>query len=214
MEPVRTVSGRAAAIRRANVDTDQIIPALWMKRVERTGYGDGLFANWRTDPHFVLNLDERVGVSIIVAGHNFGCGSSRQHAVWALRDFGIRVVISSSIADIHRTNLPVEGLVPVEVREDIVSRLMDATDADPSAIITVDVEERTLTCNAAGVENELFALDAASHYSLVNGFDPIDLTLQLEDKISAHEATRAPWLPVGVPVDRVENSGSTHESHP
>lgn len=200
MEPVRNVAGRAAAIRRANIDTDQIVPAVWMKRVERTGYEDALFSKWRTDPDFVLNRDDRAGVSIIIAGQNFGCGSSRQHAVWALRDFGIRAIISSSIADIHRTNLPVEGLVPVEVREDIVTRLMDATDANPDAIITIDVDARTLSCNDAGVENEPFTLDDASRYSLINGFDPIDLTLQLEDKISAHEATRAPWLPVGIPA--------------
>lgn len=199
MDPVTHVTGRAAAIRRANIDTDQIIPALWMKRVERTGYEEGLFMQWRREPDFILNQPERSGISILVAGHNFGCGSSRQHAVWALRDYGIRAVISSSIADIHRTNLPVEGLVPVEVDDEVVTRLMDATDADPTATISIDVAARTLRCESAKIYDLPFALDDSSHYSLINGFDPIDVTLELEARIAKHESERAPWLPVGRP---------------
>ena len=202
MEPVTTLTGTAAAIRRANIDTDQIIPAAWMKRVSRTGYADGLFETWRTDPCFVLNQPERAGVSVLIAGPNFGCGSSRQHAVWALRDGGIKAVVSSEIADIHRTNLPTEGLVPVQVDQQVVERLMDAVDADPAAVITIDVVHRTITCDAAGVREVLFYLDDASHYSLVNGLDPIDLTLEHQPAITAHERARAvaePWLPTGRP---------------
>jgi 3-isopropylmalate/(R)-2-methylmalate dehydratase small subunit len=200
MEPITSLSGTAAAIRRANIDTDQIIPAIWMKRVQRTGYEDGLFHTWRSDPDFVLNQPERAGATILIAGPNFGCGSSRQHAVWALRDGGIRAVISSEIADIHRTNLPMEGLVPVQVNETIVARLMDAADADPAAVITIDVAHRTVSCPAAGIHAEPFYLDDASHYSLTHGLDPIGLTLELEELITAHETARArnePWLPAG-----------------
>ncbi|MGN6425285.1 MAG: 3-isopropylmalate dehydratase small subunit [Leifsonia sp.] len=197
MHAVTRVTGRASAIRRSNIDTDQIIPAVWMKRVERTGYADGLFQNWRKDPAFVLNRPERAQTTILVAGPNFGCGSSRQHAVWALRDWGIRAVISTQIADIHRTNLPNEGLVPVVASPETVEVLMDAVDADPDAEISIDVEGRTLTCTAAGLVDVPFSLDDAAHYNLVHGYDPIDLTLMLEDVIAAHERGRDPWLPVG-----------------
>ncbi|WBU36889.1 3-isopropylmalate dehydratase small subunit [Homoserinibacter sp. YIM 151385] len=202
MEPVRTLTGTAAAIRRANIDTDQIIPAVWMKRVQRTGYGDGLFQSWRAEPGFVLDRPERAAASILLAGPNFGCGSSRQHAVWALRDGGIRAVVSSEIADIHRTNLPTEGLVPVQLPEAMVERLMDGTEADAAMEITIDVVGRTVTCAAVGMLDEPFFLDDASHHSLVNGFDPIDLTLRHADLIGEHEARRAvsePWLPSGRP---------------
>lgn len=199
MRPVTSLTGRAVAIRRANIDTDQIIPALWMKRVERAGYQDGLFEIWRKDAGFPLNQPERAGAAILIAGPNFGCGSSREHAVWALRDWGIRAVISTEIADIHRANLPAEGLVPVEAPERVVARLMDATDADPAVTITIDIEHRTITCAAAGVHAEPFELDYAPHYSLVNGYDPVDLTLQFAGLIGQHERDRDPWLPAGRP---------------
>lgn len=195
MNAVTSVTGRAAAIRRSNIDTDQIIPASWMKRVERTGYEDGLFGIWREDPEFVLNQPGRDKVSIIIAGPNFGCGSSRQHAVWALRDFGIRAVISPSIADIHRANLPQEGIVPVEVGQDLADLLMQATEEDSKADIGIDVVNRTITCKSAGVISEPFQIDDALHYNLVNGFDPINLTLTLSQSISHYEALRDPWLP-------------------
>lgn len=197
MKAVTAVTGHASAIRRANIDTDQIIPAVWMKRVERSGYEDGLFQNWRKKPEFVLNQPERANTTIFVAGPNFGCGSSRQHAVWALRDWGIRAVISTQIADIHRTNLPNEGLIPVVTSQETVDALMKAVDANPEAEISIDVEGRTLSCAEAGLTNVPFSLDDAAHYNLINGFDPIDLTLMFDDVIAEHERTRDPWLPSG-----------------
>jgi len=195
MDAITTVRGHAAAIHRANIDTDQIISAKWMKRIERTGYEDGLFAKWRTNPNFILNHLEREGVSIIIAGPNFGCGSSRQHAVWALRDYGIKAIISPSIADIHRTNLPEEGLVPVEIDQAAVDRLMKATDENPATIIEIDLTERTVTCETADLLSAPFHIDSASQYNLVNGLDPIGLTLTLEQRIAFHETKRDPWLP-------------------
>lgn len=197
MQPVRTLTGCAASVPRANIDTDQIIPAGWMKRVGRTGYQDALFQRWREDPEFVLNDPDRQAATILLAGPNFGCGSSRQHAVWALRDWGIRAVISTQIADIHRANLPTEGLVPVEVSAQVLDRLMQATDANARTPITIDVDSRILTCAAANIFDEPFNLDDASHYSLLNGYDPIDLTMRHADIIGAYEDKRAPWLPRG-----------------
>lgn len=196
MKAVTAVKGRAAAIRRSNIDTDQIIPASWMKRIERTGYENGLFATWRRDPDFVLNRLNAGQVVIILAGANFGCGSSRQHAVWALRDYGIKAVVSPSIADIHRANLPIEGIVPVEVDQAIIERLMQATEQNSEAEIEIDVVTRTLTCQSASVFSEPFQIDDASYYNLVNGFDPIDLTLTLVEEITRYEACRDPWLPI------------------
>lgn len=166
MEAVRAFTGRASVIRRANIDTDQIIPAVWMKRVERSGYEDGLFQNWRKDPEFILNQPERANTTILIAGPNFGCGSSRQHAVWALRDWGIRAIISTQIADIHRTNLPNEGLIPVVASQEVVDALMSAVDANTDAEIDIDVTSRTLTCVEAGLTDVPFSLDDAAHYKV------------------------------------------------
>ncbi|GIT78954.1 3-isopropylmalate dehydratase small subunit [Leifsonia sp. LS1] len=199
MHPVTTVTGTAVVLRRENIDTDQIIPAPWMKRIHRDGYGPGLFQNWRKDPDFPLNDPARAGASILVAGPNFGCGSSRQHAVWALRDGGFRAVISSRIADIHRTNLPQEGLVPVEVEPDVLDRIMDAVEADAAAPVRIDVVTRTVTCEPAGIRDAPFRLDDAPHHNLVNGLDPIAVTLTLDDIIRRHETRRHAWLPAGRP---------------
>ena len=189
------VKGTAYPLRRSNVDTDQILPARWMKRVERTGYENGLFEIWRKNSSFIINDPERTQSSILVAGENFGCGSSRQHAVWALRDFGIRAVISPSIADIHRGNLPQEGIVPVELDQNILELIMDATEANSKTVIEIDVARRTVTCEEAEVIREPFRIDNASHFNLIQGYDPIDATLTTEEFISRHESTRNPWLP-------------------
>lgn len=195
MEAVSIIKGSAYPIRRSNIDTDQILPAKWMKRVERTGYENGLFEIWRKDSSFIINDPERSQASIIVAGENFGCGSSRQHAVWALRDFGIRAVISPSIADIHRGNLPQEGIVPVELDQDVVEQIMVATEANSKTAIEIDVTNRTVTCKKAEVFAKPFRIDNASHFNLIHGYDPIDVTLAYEKSIVRHESYRDPWLP-------------------
>lgn len=195
MQRVTTVTGTAVVLRRENIDTDQIIPATWMKRIQRDGYGPGLFQNWRKEPDFPLNDPARADASILIAGANFGCGSSRQHAVWALRDGGFRAVISSRIADIHRTNLPQEGLVPVEVAPEVLERLMDAVETDPTAQVSINVVARTVTCEAAAIADAPFHLDDAPHHNLVNGLDPIAVTLTLDDVIRDHETGRHAWLP-------------------
>ncbi|MFC1410912.1 3-isopropylmalate dehydratase small subunit [Streptacidiphilus sp. N1-12] len=195
MDPVTTVSGRAVPLDRSDVDTDQIIPAVWMKKIERTGFEDGLFQKWRRDPEFVLNRPERAGATILVSGPNFGCGSSREHAPWALRDFGFKIVITPGFADIFRNNLPNVGLVPAQADPATVAALLKATTEDPSVEITVDVAARVINCPAAGVVDAPFFLDDAAHYRLVNGYDLIDLTMALDPAITAHEFNRPAWLP-------------------
>jgi 3-isopropylmalate/(R)-2-methylmalate dehydratase small subunit len=192
MEPVRRVAGRALPLGRADVDTDQIIPSHWLKRLERTGYGPGLFEAWRKDPAFVLNDPRHRGATVLLAGANFGCGSSREHAVWALLDAGFRAVIAPSIADIFRNNALRNGLVPVELDDAAVSRLVELARAEPDALITIDVGERTVT--APGVRAP-FALDDSSRIRLLEGLDEIALTLQYEGDIASYEAKRPEWLP-------------------
>ena len=192
MEPVRVVSGRALPLGRANVDTDQIIPSHWLKRIERTGYGPGLFEAWRKDPSFVLNDDRFRGASILIAGANFGSGSSREHAVWALQETGFRAVIAPTFADIFKSNAIKNGLVPVELRSDTVSRLLAAVEADPKTVITVDVALRTVA--GPGVKAS-FPLTDFLQTQLLEGLDEIALTLRHEPDIAAYEAKRAEWLP-------------------
>ena len=192
MEPIRVVTGRALPLGRANVDTDQIIPSHWLKRIERTGYGPGLFEAWRKDPSFVLNDDRYRGANILIAGANFGCGSSREHAVWALRESGFRAVIAPTIADIFKSNAIKNGLVPVELTADTVSRLLAAVEADAKTGITVDVALRTLA--APGVKAS-FPLADFFQTQLLEGLDEIALTLRHEPDIAAFEAKRAEWLP-------------------
>jgi 3-isopropylmalate/(R)-2-methylmalate dehydratase small subunit len=197
VEPRREIIGRAVPLPRANVDTDQIIPSDWLKRVERTGFGAGLFSEWRESSDFVLNQAQFQGddVRVLVAGPNFGIGSSREHAVWALEDYGFEAIISSRFADIFRNNCFKIGLVPVEVPEPVVQRIMDAITDDPTMEIVVDVVDRRVAVPAIDLD-EPFALDEFHHHRLVNGLDDIALTLQSVDGIATYEQQRAAWLPV------------------
>jgi 3-isopropylmalate/(R)-2-methylmalate dehydratase small subunit len=190
-----THTGTAAPLRRSDVDTDQIIPSDWLKRVERTGFGAGLFSEWREDPSFVLNQPERAGASILVAGENFGTGSSREHAVWALQDFGFRAVISSRFADIFRSNALKGGLLPVQLPAQVVDHLMDLVEGDPTAQITVDLGAREV--RAAG-RTAPFELDDFTRWRLMEGLDDIGLTLRHEADITAYEGRRPSYKPTTV----------------
>ncbi len=191
MEPFTTHTGTAAPLRRSDVDTDQIIPSDWLKRVERTGFGAGLFSEWREDPDFVLH--RYPGASVLVAGENFGTGSSREHAVWALQDYGFRAVVSPRFADIFRGNALKGGLVPVQLPADVVGQLMAMVEADPSTPVTVDLQARELR---AGDVVAAFPLDDYSRWRLLEGLDDIGLTLTHEPDISAYEARRPSHKPV------------------
>ena len=194
MKPVRVVQGTAVPLDRSDVDTDQIIPAEWLKRVERTGFGKGLFATWRDDRDFVLNHEEHAGANILVAGPNFGTGSSREHAVWAITDYGFDAVISPRFGDIFRNNATKNGLVPVVVPADVGEMLMRAVRDDATLEITIDVERRTVSAPAIGLEVEL-PLDDATRHRFLEGLDDVGITLQSADAISSFEATRPDWLP-------------------
>ena len=192
MEPVRRIVGRALPLARADVDTDQIIPSHWLKRLERTGYGPGLFEAWRKDPAFVLNDQRYQGAVVLLAGANFGCGSSREHAVWALLDAGFRAVIAPRLADIFRNNALRNGLVPVEIDADSVEKLVDMARRDPTTTIAIDVERSTV--QAPGIR-ATFALDEFSRLRLLEGLDEIAVTLRQERDIAAFETKRPEWLP-------------------
>jgi 3-isopropylmalate/(R)-2-methylmalate dehydratase small subunit len=194
MKPVRVVQGTAVPLDRSDVDTDQIIPAEWLKRVERTGFGQGLFAIWRDDRSFVLNDERYAGANVLVAGPNFGTGSSREHAVWAITDYGFEAVISPRFGDIFRNNSTKNGLVPVVVPPEVGEALLRGIEADPSLEITVDVERRTVSAPALGIEVE-FPLDDATHERFLEGLDDIGITMQSDDAIGAYEARRRDWLP-------------------
>jgi len=194
MEPVTVVTGRAVPLDRSDVDTDQIIPSDWLKRVERTGFGAGLFAEWRDDREFVLNHPEHAGATILVAGHNFGTGSSREHAVWALMDYGFRAVVSTQFADIFRNNCTKQGLLPVQVTPEVDRALLDAVTADPSLELTIDVARGTIEAPAAGIEGT-FPLDEFTRERLLNGWDDIGLSLRHAADIDVYEAARPAWLP-------------------
>ncbi len=194
MKPVRVVTGRAVPLDRSDVDTDQIIPSDWLKRVERTGFGAGLFAEWRDDRDFVLNRDEYAGARILVAGPNFGTGSSREHAVWALLDYGFEAVVSPRFGDIFANNCTKQGLLPVKVTEQLARALLDALAADPRIEITVDVERGTIEAPAVGLAGS-FPLDEFTRTRLLNGWDDIGLTLRHEDRISEYESARPSWRP-------------------
>ena len=192
MEPFTTHTGRALPLDRADVDTDQIVPAEHLKRVERTGFGPFLFAEWRKDPDFVLNRPEHQGATILLAGPNFGSGSSREHAVWALEDAGFRVVIAPSFADIFRNNCSKIGLLAVELPVGSVRALMDAVHVDPATEITVDLD--AMGVSAPGVD-EVFEMDPYTRWRLLEGLDDIGLTLGHEAEIEAYERTRPARLP-------------------
>jgi len=194
MEPVRAVTGTAVPLDRSDVDTDQIIPSDWLKRVERTGFGRGLFSEWRDDRDFVLNKEEHMGANILIAGRNFGTGSSREHAVWALTDHGFEAVVSSRFADIFRNNAGKNGLVTVHVTEEVANALMTAVQDEPTIEITIDVERRTISAPAAGID-ATFTLDDNVQHRLLHGLDDIGITLTHAAEIDTYETTRPTWLP-------------------
>ena len=192
MEPFTTHTGRAVPLRRSDVDTDQIIPSDWLKRVERTGFGAGLFSEWREDPTFALNQQEYAGASVLVAGENFGTGSSREHAVWALTDFGFRAVVSERFADIFRSNALKGGLLPVQLPAEAVAALMALIEADPTLAVTVDLEARQLRAGELVAD---FPLDDFTRWRLMEGLDDIGLTLRQEADIATYEGNRSTRLP-------------------
>jgi 3-isopropylmalate/(R)-2-methylmalate dehydratase small subunit len=194
MNKVRVITGRAVPLVRSDVDTDQIIPSDWLKRVERTGFGAGLFSEWRENSDFVLNQDRYEGANVLVAGNNFGTGSSREHAVWALMDYGFQAVISPRFADIFKNNSGKMGLVAATVDHAVVERLCGAIEEDPDLEIVVDVEHKRVAAPAIGLD-EPFELDDFTQYRLVNGLDDIGLTLRNADAIDDYEATRPSWKP-------------------
>ena len=194
MDAVRIVQGTAVPLDRSDVDTDQIIPSDWLKRVERTGFGKGLFSEWRDDRDFVLNKEEYAGATVLVAGNNFGTGSAREHAVWAIMDYGFKAVVSPRFADIFRNNCTKNGLVPVQVEPEVGAALLRAVEADPSLEITVDVERRTISAPAAGIEAS-FPLDDATRDRFLEGLDDIGITLRRDGDIGEFEQRRPAWLP-------------------
>ena len=194
MRAVQRVTGRALPLDRANVDTDQIIPAHWLKRVERTGYGAGLFEAWRRDPAFVMNDPRYAGASILIAGANFGSGSSREHAVWALDEAGFRAIVAPRLAEIFRANCLKGGVVPVELDADAVTRLIRAVIAEPVTEITIDVRTGMLDAPSAGVRAS-FPLDETARERLLRGLDDIEVTFGHASEIAAYEQRRPSWLP-------------------
>ncbi|MBB5774238.1 3-isopropylmalate dehydratase small subunit [Nonomuraea jabiensis] len=195
MEAFTTHTGTAVPLRRSNVDTDQIIPAVWLKQVSRTGFEKGLFAAWREDPTFVLNDPSYEGGSILVSGPDFGTGSSREHAVWALQQYGFRVVIAARFGDIFRNNSTKMGLLPVVLPGDKVEALQSAVEADPKLEVTVDLVERQVRWAGEAVP---FEIDDYTRWRLMEGLDDIGLTLRHADEVAAYENGRQPWLPTTV----------------
>ena len=198
MKPVKTISGVVAPLDRSDVDTDQIIPAVWLKRVERTGFGEGLFSAWRqADPDFVLNRKEFSTAKVLVAGPNFGTGSSREHAVWALMDAGFEAVISPRFGDIFRNNATKSGLVPIVVDPEVAEQLIKAASDEPGLTVEIDVATRTLSVPEMGLE-VTFPLDDFTQHRLLEGLDDIGLSLRNVDAISRYEASRPVWMPATV----------------
>jgi len=193
MKAVRVISGTALPLKRSDVDTDQIIPAEWLKRVERTGFEKGLFSTWRDDRNFVMNDERYAGASILVAGPSFGVGSSREHAVWALLQYGFNAVIAPSFSDIFRNNCTKNGLVPVQVVESVVQQLWDAIEADPTTEITVDMENLKIEVPSRGIVAS-FPMDAPTQHRFLNGLDDIGITMTHESEITSFEAKRPAWL--------------------
>ena len=192
MRAIETITGPASVLMRDDVDTDQIIPAEYLKRIERTGFGPFLFAEWRKDPDFVINDPRYAGASILLAGANFGSGSSREHAPWAIEDAGFRAIIAPSFADIFRNNCTKVGLLPVELRMESVRALMDAVLDDPTTRIVVDLERRSVT---APDLDETFDIEDFTAWRLLEGLDDIGLTMRKLDEIAAYESQRPSWLP-------------------
>jgi len=197
MDKVSIITGGAAPLQRSNVDTDQIIPAQFLKRVTKTGYDDGLFYQWRQDPEFVLNKEPYSTAKILIAGPDFGTGSSREHAVWALRDFGFQAVISSRFGDIFRGNSGKQGLVTAQVPQDVVEALWEIIDTTPDTPVTVDLVAREVRCGAVV---SAFDIDDYTRWRLMEGLDDIGLTLRHEPAIGQFEASREAWRPTTLPV--------------
>ena len=193
MEPFTTHTGVGVPLRRSNVDTDQIIPAVYLKRVSRTGFADGLFAAWRAEPQFVLNLEPFAGGSVLVAGPDFGTGSSREHAVWALADYGFRVVISSRFADIFRGNAGKQGLLAAQCDQSDVELIWKLLEHEPGTELTVDLRAKTVRGKDLVVP---FSIDDYTRWRLLEGLDDIALTLRRADQIDDFERSRPSWLPV------------------
>lgn len=194
MQAVRVHEGTAVPFDYSDVDTDQIIPSDWLKRVERTGFGQGLFSEWRDAPDFILNDERFSGATVLVSGPNFGTGSSREHAVWALMDYGFAAVVSPRFGDIFRNNATKNGLIPVQVPEGVAARLRQALHADPELVVCVDVSQRLLLVPALDI-SEPFPMDDATQERFLEGLDDIGITLRSEDAIAQHEAARPNWLP-------------------
>jgi 3-isopropylmalate/(R)-2-methylmalate dehydratase small subunit len=193
MKAVQIIQGRGVPLKRSDVDTDQIIPAEWLKRVERTGFEKGLFSTWRDDRNFVLNDERYTGASVLVAGPSFGVGSSREHAVWAIQQGGFDAVIAPSFSDIFRNNCTKNGLVPVVVPESVVTAIWDAIEADHTVEITVDVERLTVEVPAAGITAS-FPMDPQTQHRFINGLDDIGITLSHAGAIDSYESSRPSWL--------------------
>jgi 3-isopropylmalate/(R)-2-methylmalate dehydratase small subunit len=193
MKSVHVISGRGVPLRRSDVDTDQIIPAEWLKRVERTGFEKGLFSTWRDDRNFVLNDEQYAGASILVAGPSFGVGSSREHAVWAIQQGGFDAVIAPSFSDIFRNNCAKNGLVPVVVPEETVEAIWTAIEGDPSTEITIDVERLSVEVPAAGITHT-FPMEPQTQYRFLNGLDDVGITMTHVDEITSFEQHRPAWL--------------------
>jgi 3-isopropylmalate/(R)-2-methylmalate dehydratase small subunit len=192
MRAVRTIEGTAVPLDRSDVDTDQIIPSDWLKQVERTGFEKGLFSEWRDDPGFVLNQEQFQGANVLIGGPNFGTGSSREHAVWAIQQYGFEAVISPRFGDIFRNNCTKNGLVPVQVDAETGERLMRMVEADPTTVFEIDIATRTLR---AGDVETTFPLDEGTQHRFLEGLDDIGLTLQLADEITEFEQRRPAHLP-------------------
>lgn len=193
MKAVRVISGTGLPLKRSDVDTDQIIPAEWLKRVERTGFEAGLFSTWRDDRNFVMNDERYAGATVLVAGPSFGVGSSREHAVWALQQYGFDAVIAPSFSDIFRNNCTKNGLAPVVLPQATVEKLWDLIEADANTEITIDMERLTVEVPAAGFK-ESFPMDAPTQHRFLNGLDDIGITLTHADAITSFEKNRPAWL--------------------
>ena len=193
MKAVSIITGSGVPLKRSDVDTDQIIPAEWLKRVERTGFEKGLFSTWRDDRNFVLNDERYAGASILVAGPSFGVGSSREHAVWAILQGGFNAVIAPSFSDIFRNNCTKNGLVPVVLSEPTVNRIWDVLEADPTAEITIDMQRLTVEIPSVGI-TEKFDMDASTQDRFIRGLDDVGITLTKGDAISSFETSRPAWL--------------------
>jgi 3-isopropylmalate/(R)-2-methylmalate dehydratase small subunit len=194
VKAIRVITGRGVPLVRTDVDTDQIIPSDWLKRVERTGFGEGLFSEWRENSDFVLNQERHQGANILVAGPNFGTGSSREHAVWALMDYGFQAVLSTRFADIFRNNSGKMGLVVAAIPEAAIEQLWAAMEDDHNLEIVIDVEQKRVAAPAIGLD-VAFELDDFTQYRLLNGLDDVGLTLRHAGDIDAYESKRASWLP-------------------